>query len=528
VSKQPDSTELLAQIEAASRLLAAKKAQDSLLDFTQFTMPDPNNPGGSLYQVKPVHTMIAEALEDVAAGKVMRLLISVPPQHGKSELTSRRFPAWFMGKWPFKNLMLGTYNQDFANEFGDDVRSIIQSAHFNQVFPQCQLRPGSKAKDHMVTTRGGKMSFLGRGGSGTGRPADIFMIDDPIKDSKEAESLTIRNDVWQWFTKVAYTRCHTMTPIVIIMTRWSEDDIIGRLTDPKNPYYNEDEAKKWTYLNIPAIFESEELAKALGGAVGEPLWPERFSKEHLESARRLNPYGFEALYMGRPTPPEGAFFKQSHITGYNSIRELPKNLTHYGTCDLAVSPERNADKSCVGNWGVDEHGELWLLPDIYWERKAADESADQIVRYATDYKWLTLFGERGVIDRAIRPFINRLMQEDRKFFHIETFPTSGSKAHRCQSIRGMMARGEVHFPVFAPWWAAAKEQMLKFTGTGSDTEDDFCDMLGIMGQAMDMHIKARKVERKGNVVKVGTMAWIKQQSRIEEQERKRFASVKGF
>jgi phage terminase large subunit-like protein len=526
---KPTKKELQAQIEAAKRLLQAKAAQDSLIEFTKYTMPDPNNPGQSLYTVKPAHIMIAQALEQVAQGKLLRLLISMPPQHGKSELTSRRFPAWFVGKMPFKNVMFGTYNQPFADEFGDDVRNIILSPEFSHVFPHCTLRPGSKAKDHMVTTQNGKMSFLGRGGSGTGRPADLFIIDDPIKDAKEADSITIRDDVWEWFTKVAYTRCHTLTPIVIIMTRWSEDDLIGRLTDPKNPHYSAEEAAKWTYLNIPVIFESEELAKALGGKVGEPLWPERFSKEHLESARRMNPYGFEALYMGRPTPPEGAFFKQSHIHGYGSLSELPKNLTYYGSCDLAVSPERNADKSCIGNWGVDENGELWLLPDLYWERKAADESTDQLLKYGEDYKWITLFAEKGVIDRAIRPFMNRLMMEQRNFFHVETFPASGSKAHRCQAIRGMMARGEVHFPVFAPWWPAAKEQMLKFTGSGNDPEDDFCDMLGLMGMAMDLHIKARPtVERKGNVLKVGTMAWIKQQSRYEEQQRQRIASLRGF
>lgn len=515
------------QLLAAQKMLAAKSAQTDLIEFTQFTMPDPNNEGGSIYKVKPFHRMIAEALESVAAGKTMRLLLSVPPQHGKSEQTSRRFPAWFWGLYPYRNIMLGTYNQDFANEFGDDIRNIIQSKEYHQVFPNTKLRSGSKAKDHMVTTYNGKMSMLGRGGSGTGRPADLFLIDDPIKDAKEAESVTIRNDVWEWFTKVAYTRCHSLTPIVIILTRWHEDDIIGRLTDPNNKNYDATEAAKWTYLNIPAIYESEELAKALGGKVGEPLWPERFSLDHLQSARTLNPMGFEALYMGRPTPPEGAFFKVEHLVGYNSMAELPKNLRMYGSCDLAVSPERHADKSCVGNWGVDDSGDLWLLPEIYWERKASDESLDTILKFSKTYKWLTLFGEKGVIDRAIRPLLNRRMRDMKHYFNVDTFPTSGSKAHRCQSIRGLMAMGRVHFPFFAPWWANAKHQILKFTGSGKDAEDDLCDMLGIMGQAMDLQIRADVEIPKEKVVKIGTIAWIKQASRQEELARKQ-VGFKGF
>jgi hypothetical protein len=227
--------QIAAKIEAAKRLMAARQARESFIDFMQFMMPDPNNPGQSLYKVKPHHVMLAEALEEVESGKCMRLLISMPPQHGKSQQSSRGFPSWVWGRSPHKNIMLGTYNQDFANEFGDDIRNIVSSPQYRQVFAKFSLRKGSKAKDHMVTLEGGKFSALGRGGSGTGRPADLFIIDDPIKDAKEAESLTIRNDVWEWFTKVAYTRCHTLTPIVIILTRWNEDDIIGRLTDPTSP-----------------------------------------------------------------------------------------------------------------------------------------------------------------------------------------------------------------------------------------------------------------------------------------------------
>lgn len=525
------------QMQVVELALAAAESRQSLIKFMQFIMPDPNRadePTASLYKVGPHHKLLAESLEELFAGKNLRLCISVGPQHGKSQIASRGFPSWVIGRQPHKNIMLGTYNQDFANEFGSDVRDITTSARFKLVFPEFDFRSGSKAKDHMVTHHGGKLSFLGRGGSGTGRPADLFLIDDPIKDAKEAESATIRNDVWEWFTKVAYTRCHAASAIAIIQTRWHDDDLIGRLTDPSNPYYNAEEAARWTYINIPTLFDDPRdkgIADALGIQMGEPLWPERFSKDHLLSARRLNPIGFSALYQGRPTPPDGAFYKTDMFHGYASASELPKNLMVYGSGDLAVSPDRDADSSVILNWGIDKDGVAWLLPECYWAKKAADETVEQLIDFADRYKWLTFAGEKGVIDRAIGPFLNKRMQERQKYFHIEKFPTVGNKAARSLSIRGRMVQGKVRFPTFAPWWPAAREQMLKFTGSGGDREDDFCDSLGLFGQLADVVLNGQgntEAVKKDNVVPIGTLRWIKEQDKSRREHERRTQARKGF
>lgn len=526
----------LRDLQVTERLLSLKLAHDDLIEFAKVMSPDPNAPddtNASLYKPAPHHRLLAEALQEVESGKCLRLLISLPPQHGKSQLASRLFPPFIIGRQPWRNIMLGTYNQDFANEFGDDVRSIIESPQYPLVFPTAGLRQGSRAKDHMVTNANGKLSFLGRGGAGTGRPADVFLIDDPIKDAKEAESPTIRRDVWEWFTKVAYTRCHAASSIVIIQTRWSDDDLIGRLTDPGNACYDADEAKKWTYINIPAMFtdpRDKPIADALKIPMGDPLWKERFTIEHLESARRLNPVGFSALYMGRPTPPEGAFYKSDMLLGYRSLADLPKDLTMYGAGDLAVSPERTADQSCVGNWGMDGQGDLWLLPDLYWERRAADESVEQLIDFAKAYKWMSFAVEKGVIDRAIGPFLDRRMAERGTYFHIEKFPTIGNKGARSLSIRGRMAQGKVHFPTFAPWWPAARDQLLKFTGSGGDREDDFADMLAMIGQLLDILMRGKVPESKQEVqvIRPGTLRWIKEMDKYKRQKETRRKAVAGF
>lgn len=528
MSKAQDFAGIKSALYAAQKRLAATNARDSLLEYAKFMSPDPDHPDDptkSLYSVHPHHRLLAEALESVERGECLRLAISMPPQHGKSQMASRLFPSWYEGKNPHKNLMLGTYNQDFANEFGDDVRNFIESPFFADVFPNVELRKGSRSKDHMVTNRGGKLSFIGRGGSGTGRPADGLLVDDPIKDAKEAESLTIRNDVWEWFTKVANTRCHALSFQIIIQTRWHEDDLIGRLTDSTNRHYDEAIAKQWTYINIPAIMDDPKIAKALGKKMGEALWPERFPLQLLDTARRLNPSGFSALYMGKPTPPDGSFYKIDMLTPYKK-NELPQNLRYYGSMDLAVSPEKDADSSVILNWGLDEHDVLWLLPDIFWDRKSADQSVEKIILFAKTYNWFDAWGEKGQIDKMIRPFLTKRMQEEKIFFNFNSFPVVGNKGARSIAMRGRMAQGMVRFPTFASWWPRAQEQILKFTGSGNDKEDDFCDALALIGQALISQLKATAPQVSGNVINVGSLGWIKRQSKFEESQNKKYA--KGF
>lgn len=523
-----------------------KSAESSLLDFTRFTMPHPEHHQDgrkSRYSVAAHHRVLAEALEEVLSGKCMRLAISVPPQHGKSELATRRFLAYHVGRFPWKNLMMGTYNQTFSEEFGEDVRSIINSEEFKLVFPHSKLRTGSKAKDHMVTTDGGKLSFLGRGGSGTGRPADGFLVDDPIKDAKEAESKAIRDDVWNWFTRVGNTRCHKLSWQIVIQTRWSDDDLIARLTDPKNPHYNPDVARQWKVINLPAILDNEELAGILGKKLGDALWEERFPLDLLKTARQMDPYGFSALYMGRPTPPEGAFYKDWMLCTYENPKEFPMRGNFYMSGDLAVSPERDADKSCVGIWGLDEKGDLYLHPELYWDKRASDESVERLIYLGSMFQVSDAWFEKGQLDKAIGPFLDKRHQElvqagkgvspdgtpyKPRYFHIQRLPVAGSKGLRSVSVRGLMSQRRVKFPAFAPWWTAAKEQMLKFTGSGNDKEDDFCDMLALIGQAVEDQVKPRHVEDEKVVPFRPTMRWMTASHRAQREAARLRANLRGM
>lgn len=508
----------------AAKAAAAIKAKDSILGFMQFMMPDPNdedNTAKSRYEIHAVHKLLAESLESVIAGKCLRLAISVPPQIGKSQLSTRGLPAWAMGKNPWRNIIVGTYNQTFAGDFGEDVRALMLHERFARVFPDCTLRTGSKSKEQLVTDRGGKISFIGRDGSGTGKSADLFIIDDPYKNKQDADSLAARDEVWGFFTRVVNTRMLNTGAVIIIHTRWHEDDLIGRLTDHTNPHYNEEVAKHWTYINIPEIMDDEKVAGILGKKLGDALWPERRNLDMLNQARLMDPVGFSALHMGRPTPPEGSFYKAEHFRGYERGSQ-PKEMRYYLTGDLATSTKNSADKTAIGVWGIDSepHPNLWLMPQVFWKRSSTDASIDELISLAKMYGIFTAYFEKGQLDNAIGPFLERAMREAKPPVHfaLEKFPTNGDKGARSLSFRALCAHGRVRFPTFAPWWPAAKEQMLKFTGSGNDREDDFADMCGLIGVASNNLMRASAPqEEKILYPKVGTLAWTKWASNVERE-----------
>lgn len=508
---------------------APQKAKKSILGMAQYMHPHPMHPydvSKSKYQISAHHELIAEALQKVLDGEIKNLCLSVPPQFGKTTL-AYMFLCKFLAESPWKDIIMAAYNQDFADAYGAEIRTHLESEQFKTMFPEFKLKPGFEAKDNMVTYRNGHLVFVGSNGSATGKPADGILVDDLFKSREDARSATIREQKWGFFVSCLDSRCHNDTWKVVIGTRWDEDDVIARLTDPKNPHYNERVAKQWTVINIPAIVDTPELSEKLGIPMGESLWKERFSKELLETKKALDEENFSALYMGRPTPPGGSFYKSELIYTYESINDLPKKANVYLSGDLAVSDNAKADKSCVGAWYLDHDGVLFLHPDLYWDRKKADESVQNIISMGKTHQAMEAFFEKGVIDRAVGPFLEAEMQEQGVYFPITTFASTKSKGARSISVRGLMRKGKVRFPGFAPWWSAAKEQLLKFTGSGEDLEDDFCDMLGLIGMALEEQIngsKAEETKQESNVIRLN-FAWLTRDHK-EKVRRKKIESMR--
>lgn len=512
------------QISAAKRILKARKAKASLIEFTEFTMPGIENPDDtdtSRYDAQYFHRALAAALEEVEAGRLLRLIVTFPPRHGKSELTSRRFPAWLVGRDPYRHVMFATYNQPFAEDYGRAVRGIIQSQQYKTVFPGTTLAKGSAAADRLVTEEGGMMAFVGRGGSSTGRGADFLIIDDPLKDREEASSATTRESLWDWYNDTMSTRLMSDTgAIVIIQTRWHEDDLVGRLTDPTNPKFNAEEAETWKIINIPAIAGDDDV---LGREPGAALWPEKFGLPYLESFRRRNPVGFSALYQQQPTPEDGDFFKTEMLAAYRQT-DLPKNLRVYAASDHAVGIKQSNDYTCLLIVGVDEFSNIWLL-DCWWKREKTDKVVEAMIDLMKRWKPLVWWAESGHISKSIGPFLFKRMREEKVYVTIREQVPSADKQTRAQSINGRAAMGMVRFPQHLPWYDRARQECLKFPQA---RHDDFVDALAHIGLGLDRILKAPVEQAKTGAPKVGTMGWLKAQSAAANRQKKLTQTLGGM
>lgn len=303
--------------EEALRELAIRAARESLAGFTLATKPD--------FDLTPFHEEICRALDEVVSGDCRRLILTMPPRHGKSELVSRRLPAFFLGHHPGAQIISTSYGFELAKVFSRDVRRIMQGETFAALFPETTLAPDSNAIERWETAQGGAYLAQGVGGSITGHGADLLICDDLISNREQAESETQLAKTWDFFTGSLLTRLHPGARVVVIMTRWSNGDPVGRILAGED-------AGAWRLLHFPALADD-----------GSPLWPERYGKEALESIRRsVGTYDFESLYQGRPFARGGQYIRRSW---FDTIDEdaLPAGLVWWRGIDLAVSTKATAD-----------------------------------------------------------------------------------------------------------------------------------------------------------------------------------------
>ncbi len=509
------------QSEVKSLLLrrrAAIIARDDVIAFAQYMMPLPDTPddvSASLYRPAKHHRVLGAALEEVEKGKYKRLQVSMPPRHGKTKLASHMFPAWYIGRHPERSIIVATYSEKFAWDHGRAVRDLIESPLFAQIFPNVRLKPGSASMDRLETEQGGVLFFLGRGSGVTGRGADIILLDDPTKDRKEADSPTIREDLWKWYTQVLQTRLMTKDgAIILIQTRWTEDDMVGRLTDPMNPCYSEDEAAKWRVIDMPAIAREKDV---LGRKPGEALWPERFDREYLDNLRQTDIRGFQALYQGRPTPEEGSFFKAIHLRTYARMRDMPpkEKLRFYGASDHAVSLEQGRDKTCLMVIGVDERDDIWVQPDIFWKQADTSMVVENMIALMGVYNPLFWWAEKGHISKSIGPFLRKRMLEKRVYCSIQEVNPIGDKQTRAQAIQARMSLMKVHFPGFTRWWAEAHDQLLKFP---QGVHDDLVDTLSLFGLGLYLARGRKGPPKEPKEPKMGTFGWVIESAKKEREK----------
>lgn len=434
----PERLPSLQEIEAA-------QSRRSLLRFTEYTNP--------LYQRAAHHALIAEKLEQVERGEIDRLMIFMPPRHGKSELASKRFPAWCLGKNPKRQIIAASYNSDLANDFGRNVRNLVAEPEFSQVFPGVTLAPDSQAANRMNTNHGGTYVAAGVGTAVTGRGAHIALIDDPFKDREEADSERRRELVWDWYRSTLYTRLMPGGAIVLIQTRWHEDDLAGRLL--------EQEADQWEVLELPALDPER-------GA----LWPEWYDEAALLRIKdTIGPREWSALYQQRPQPDEGTFFRREWFKSWD---KLPA-LRYYGTSDYAVT-DGGGDYTVHTVWGIGPDGDLYRVEQ--WKgQTTSDVWIERKLDLVAKYKPLAWFGEGGVIQKAIEPMLRRRMRERSVHCRLEWLPSVADKPTRARSFQAMAATGRVHLEP-----GADLGEYLMFP---AGKHDDEVDTASLIGRAID-------------------------------------------
>ncbi len=408
--------------------------------------------------------LLNRKLVELAAGRIRRLLVTMPPRHGKSETCSVYLPAWYLGSYPERRVILSSYESDFAASWGRRVRDVLeQHGHLFGV----SLRADSSAAHRWdLEAHSGGMIAVGVGGAATGRGADLFIIDDPVKSPEEAQSRTMSQRIWDWYRGVARTRLEPGGAVLLIMTRWSEDDLAGRLlSDP--------DGEPWEVLNLPAVAEEND---PLGREPGEALWPQRFPLSELHATRQaLGSYLWSALYQGRPAPLDGNVFKRSWFKYWTPIgdsyqldhsRTIPSNsCQRFITVDLAVSQKQSADYTVAAVWAVTKNQDLLLLDRI--RRRIPGPDQIPLLRRLYD-QWTP--DSIGI--EAVAYQLAIIQQARRDGLPIRELKPDRDKVSRALVAAARLEGGNVYWPTSASWLDEWENELLLFPNARHDDQVD--------------------------------------------------------
>jgi len=416
-------------------------ARDNLIVFTKRTFP--------AYAPASHHWRIAQALQAIEARDIDRLVITMPPRHGKSELASVHFPAWFIGRNPDQRIIAASYAAGLAYRFSRRARNLLADPAWP--FPEVATAGDWSAVQawDIANHRGGYVA-AGVGGGITGHGADVLLIDDPVASADEADSATFRERTWSWFTETALTRLEPAGRVVVIGTRWHEDDLIGRiLSGPQ--------AADWTVLHLPAL-----------DADGAALWPERYGPAALARIRAdVGSRAFNAQYQGSPSPAEGAILKREW---WRYWREpLPPFSRIVQSWDTAYKVGSSNDYSVGTTWGVAENG--YYLLDRWRERVEFPA-----LKRAVQSQYVKWSPREIIVEDAAsgQSLIQELKHGTR--LPIIPFRVDRDKIARVNAISAVVESGRVFLPAEASWLGEFEEEAAAFPFAAHDDQVDSLSM----------------------------------------------------
>jgi hypothetical protein len=490
------------QVELARRELARR----SLIYFTTLFFKD--------YKPGWVHQDIARRLEkfvkDVEEGKSPRLIICMPPRHGKSSLTSDSFISWAIGKHPEWGVIGASYNISLPAEFSRNIRDRIRDEEYTAIFDGVQLRQDSQSVESWKTTKGGGYIAAGVGVGISGKGYNIGVIDDPIKDYEAAQSETIRDATYAWYQSVFRLRAAPGAGILLIQTRWHDLDLAGRILSKEEELRKagvpEVELDRWDVVSYPAIAEHDEHLLADGSIftgslpeeemetarllrrAGDALHSERYSLNALTTLRNTTDRQiWSALYQQNPTPDDGDFFKRSDFRYQHLHKDRWEGCRIFTCWDFAISKRTRRDWTVGGVFALTCDDELFLL-EARRGRWSTNEIATNIVSVVETYHPEVFAGERGAIYEAIWPVTKALLDKKRLYVSVdETLVPIEDKETRARPLQARTQQHRLYFSydgVKPGTYDDVERELLRFP---NGTHDDCVDMLA-WGARLSMNL----------------------------------------
>lgn len=361
------------------------------------------------FKVGAFNRYLGGLLQDVADGKLRRLILNTPPQHGKSKLVSQEWPAWLLGRNPKLGIVAASHTQSLCDRNSRMTMRRMRNAAYQSLF-QTRLDPRKCSAKEWATIEGGTYKAVGVGGAVTGQPADLLIVDDPYKGQEDSHSQVQRERVWDWFWSDAYTRLQSGAPIVIVMTRWHVDDLVGRLVrEEKEKNIPDGHPDKWMVVRLPAIADELDV---LGRNIGDPLFPEKYSLQDLESIKlQQGSYNWAGLYQQRPVPDGGNYLdgEKLKVVGPDAA---PTDLRWFRFWDLATDEGEKNDYTASARGAMDATGNFyvsgmvrgkWKWPEARTRVKALAEAERIVVGIESVAGFKTAFqNAREVIDPSVR------------------------------------------------------------------------------------------------------------------------------
>lgn len=449
-----------------------RRGREALLGFTFATMPT--------FKPAPFHRRYYEVLNEFAHGRIRKLMVFMPPQHGKSEGSTRRLPAYVLGLDPDRKVAVVSYNAPKARKFNREIQRVIDTADYAELFPETRLNSSNvttvagswlrNADECEIVGHRGGFKTVGVGGPLTGEPVDMLIMDDLYKDAKTAWSPTVRESVSDWYDTVAETRLHNDSQQLIVFTRWHEDDLAGKLIREQGEYHPLENPDGWVIVVYKAIKEGAPTPYDQRQE-GEALWPDRHGIHRLLEVRKRNPVVFDSLYQQDPTPHEGLMYAMGFRT--YAVKPATRYCTRKAYIDTA---DTGSDYLCAIVYDETETGNY--IVDVLYTQRPMEETepltAELLCKHKVEKAYIESNNGGRSFSRRVEELC-RLMRNNKTYFI--TFTQSDNKA-----VRIFAHSADVQNLCFMPeGWdkmhPAFYKALSNYLRAGSNAHDDAADAL---------------------------------------------------